>query len=375
MTAIYELRLKSPAGVEFARLAANPGGQDITKTGFEELAMTDFVNSYGLCSFILPGNHEILPQLVERAQVEVWHSDPENGIVNAKEWSGLFLDEKREFKNGRHLFQAYCFSDNFKLQDRYNMWKADTVNRSAFAGVAAETFCKTLVSYNMTSLATIANGRYVEGAMTGVTVAADSGGGNSVTHKCAWDNVLKVLQKVASTGGGDFNLVKTGAEAWEFRWYPGQLGTDRSATLTFSTDFGNMGDPVYTKIRSTKKTSVVVGGQDTGADRKLGKATGNNYSASANYEEFFNASGQPQTTTGLDNIGAQRVKVVRDQEELSFSMLQTPTCLYRKHYFLGDIITVKYLDVAVYMPKIIGVTTSLLRSGQVIISPEVSYVG
>jgi hypothetical protein len=374
MAAIYELRIKTAAGVELHRLAANPGGQDLAKTGFIELAYTNQVNSYGLCSFVLPGTHSILADLTERCQVEVWRADPANGIAFTRDWSGLFLDEYRWYQDGQHLYKATCYSDVFKLQDREILWRADVNSRSRFINSKAETILKTLVQYNCTSDASVANGRIVDGTMSGITIQADAASGNVIDWKCAWDNLLDTLQKVASIGGGDFDLVKTAAATWEFRWYTGQRGTDRTASVLFSTELGNMGDPQYSKVRSSKKTSVTVGGQGQGADRAVANRTGNGFSSTANYEEFFNGSSQAETTAGLQAIGDRRLFDVRDQETFSFTVLPTPACVYGLHYFLGDRVTAKYLGVTT-TPKIVSISISIDKSGQETVNPGLSYVG
>lgn len=376
MSAIYELRIRSSAGAELYRLAANPGGADITKTGFIELAYTNQVNSYGLCSFVLPGNHSILANLTERCQVEVWRADPDNGIAFYRDWSGLFLDETRWYdqSTGQHMYKANCYSDAFMLQDRCVLWTANTSNRSIFASAKAETIMKTLATYNLTASASVANGRKVDGTMTGVTVEADGAHGNSIDFGCAWDNLLTDLQKIANIGGGDFDLVKTGAAAWEFRWYTGQRGTDRTATTIFSTDLGNMGKPHYSKTRSTKKTSVTVGGQGQEAARVIANRTGNGYTAALNFEEFFNGSAQASTASGLNTIGDQRLFIVRDQEAFSFDVLPTPACVYARDWFLGDKVTAKYLTITT-TPKIVSVSISVAKNGQETITPGMSYVG
>lgn len=370
---IFELRIKSAAGAELHRLAANPTSNDTNKTGFLELAYTNQVNSYGACSFTLPGQHEVIPDLTERCQIEVWRADPDNGIAFYRDWSGLFLDEDRHHDGDQHLFKAKCYSDAFMLGDRAVLWKADTANRSSFAAAKAETIMKTLVTYNCTSSASVANGRIVDGTMTGVSVAADGAAGNALDIKCAWDNLFKTLQNVASIAGGDFDLIKTGAATWEFRWYTGQRGTDRTATVVFSTDLGNMGNPHYSKVRSTKKTSVTVGGQGQGADRKTKNRQGNGYTATLNFEEFFNGSAQVETDDGLSDIGDKRLVQTADKETFEFDVLPTPACVYGLHYFLGDKVTAKYLTITT-TPKITGVSVSLDKNGKETITPEMSYV-
>jgi hypothetical protein len=372
MTAESYLRILSPSGVKVLDIAQNPVSTDPTLGGYFELAYSNVVNGYGACAFSLDGFHQILPSLVERAQVEVWRADAENGIGWYREWSGLFLDEERFYDQGRHVFVAKCFSDAFLLQDREVLWPAGTANRSQFTACAAETIMKLLIRYNVWTDATIANGRKSDGVMSGVSYAADTVAGNVLDWACAWDNLLETLQKLSAVAGGDFDLIKTGAASWEFRWYTGQRGTDRSASVVFSLERGNMASPKYTKTRSGKKTVVLVGGQDTGAARQTARRTGNGYTATNIIEQFVQANTQSASAASLNATGDQKLWELRDRETFSFDLLQTTDCLYAKHFFVGDVVTAKYLSITT-TPKITQVSISRSVGGPEQIKAVLTY--
>ena len=90
---------------------------------------------------------------------------------------------------------------------------------------SSEYVAKELVKYNLTSSGTTGDARARTVTITGVSIQADAGTGNTISFKCAWRNLLASIQEVAQIGGGDFDLIKTGTQAWEFRWYNGQRGT------------------------------------------------------------------------------------------------------------------------------------------------------
>jgi hypothetical protein len=377
MTAIYDLRILDRSGTLLHQLSASAPTSDITKTGYLDLAYRNNVNSYGTAAFILPYSHLAIPDITERCQIEIWRNDPDNGVGWMRDWEGIFLDEKRWYdkSTNRHLFKAYCYGSAFQmLEDRYVMWKSGVINRSAFTGVAAETIMKTLMQYNCTSSANVSNGREVDGTIAGLSIQADGGGGNVVDCSCAWKRLLDVLQSVASTGGGDFDLIKTGAAAWEFRWYAGQRGTDRRATVIFSDTLGNMTDQIYLKTRSGKKTSLVVGGQGLEDNRMIGSKTGNGYSATDNFEKFFSSTSQASTVAGLQDVADQQLYAARDIESLSFSILPTPGTVYNRDYFLGDLVTGLYQGVSSTL-KITGIGVSIESTGRSVVTPELTYVG
>jgi hypothetical protein len=362
MTALYRLHILTAAGVLKHILAANPGGNDPTKGGPLELAYTNVVNGYGTCAFILDGNHEALVDLTYRCQVEVWRSDPNAAISWYRDWSGFFVDEKRWLKDGQlQMFTAICVGDAFLLQDRAILWYANTANRSAFTGAKAEVIMKTLVKYNCTADASTGNGRIKDGTIAGLSVDTP-GGTNGTTQDwlCAWDNLLKSLQNLAIIGGGDFDVIKNAAgTAWVFNWYTGQRGTDRTASVVFGLERGNMANPVHTITRRGRKTAIAVGGDGVDLGREVVVRTATGYSASNNIEEFYNGASQIPTTEALQAMGDQELYKCRDIEKLEFDPIQTPGCQYGREYFLGDIVTARFVSTTT--PKIIKASMSVTK--------------
>ena len=170
---------------------------------------------------------------------------------------------------------------------------------------------------------------------------------------CPWQSLLPTLQRVADVAGGDFDLVRTGAATVEFRWYLGQLGTDRSASVIFAVERGNMANPRYRYDRADERTAVVVAGQGELDDRAVVVRTGADYSATNDVEAIKDAR-HISSTNGLEDHGDQYLDDKRARQVITFDVLQTPACLYGSHYFLGDLVTARYHTTVVQ--KIEGVT-------------------
>ena len=153
--------------------------------------------------------------------------------------------------------------------------------------------------------------------------------------------MLDQLQAIAQIAAGDFDLIKTGAQTWQFRFYAGQRGTDRSATVTFALELGNMAAPVYRYMRLVEKTVAVVGGQDTGVNRAVVTRTGTDYSA-ANDIELFVDGRSDDSTAKLNARGDSALDKAQARNAFSYKVLQTPASLYGLHYFLGDLVKAKY---------------------------------
>ena len=202
----------------------------------------------------------------------------------------------------------------------------------------------------------------------------DGADGDSRDWYCFGENLLENLQKLAPIAGGDFDLVKTSPTAYEFRWYTGQLGTDRTATVKFALGIGNMGVPQFSESRTDEQTVACVWGQGEGADREYVTRDGANYTTTNDIEMFVNASDvELGNTAGLNDRGDQKLREVEAVQCFYHGMLQVPATLYGVHYFLGDLVTVvNPMNGAVYTRKITEVTQTLEENGNRTIYTEVS---
>ncbi len=360
MGAEYRLDIHTAAGVKLAEV-----------TDYLTLSYTRRVNAPGLLTVSLPGNHRVVSQLEHNSQIVVYRRNPRLGLDWTADFWGLFRAQRRTYTD-HDVFEATCPGILTMLGWRIVAWKAGTANRSSFANVKAETVMKTLVSYNAGSQATATSGRVRDGVISGLSVQADGAGGNTISIDCAWDNLLEVLQKVATIGGGDFDLVKTGAQAWEFRWYTGQRGVDRTAYLLFALERGNMAEPEYSYDRLEERTVAIVGGQGEGADRAVVVRTGPDYSSDNDIEMFVDARNNT-TTGGLNASGDARLRAARALQQFGYRVVQTLGCAYGVHYGLGDLVKAQYGPVNVTQ-KIVGVTVSLDRDGAETIDVEMQTV-
>jgi len=249
------------------------------------------------------------------------------------------------------------------LRRRVVAWYQGTTNRSVFTAAKCETIVKTIVSYNAGSQATTANGRLRTGTISGLTVQTDSAGGNTLDWECAYANLLETIQQLCRVGGGDFNLVRSGSNV-EFRWYSGQLGTDRRSSLRFAVERGNMGEPVAGQDWSEERTVALVGGRGEGSARTVVVRTGAGYSSSADSEVWVDAQ-NADTTAALNAAGDARLVETQARRQFSFKVLQTPGCLYGLHYVVGDLARATWRGTD-YDVKLKSVQVALGREGETV---------
>lgn len=289
MGAEYELRIVDTAGSTQAVI-----------TDYLSLAYSRRRNEPGMLSFFVKDDHPALSYLTHNSQVEVYRRNGDISLSPYRDFVGVIRGLTWTTQEATSL-RIDAPGIMHVLSWNIVGYTAGKANRNDFTSIVAETVLKNLVKYNVTASGTTADGRAraaVDGSgkLSGlftITLQTDAGGGNTLTvssEVLAWKNLLAALQDVTLIAGGDIDLIKTAATTFEFRFYAGQRGTDRSASLTFALDRGNMANPTFIDNRIEERTVVIVGGQDSGTARTLVTRTGTDYGASRMMEGFLNAS-------------------------------------------------------------------------------------
>ena len=269
---------------------------------------------------------------------------------------GIFRDwDLGTDDDGLSFYTFYAPNERTILSWRSILWYAGVANRSEFNGVEAETIMKTLVQYNCTADASIANGRQREGDLAAgmgidLTIAADVGGGEILGAAMMGANLLAALQKLSDQAGGYFSLTWQGLNDWEFEFHPGQLGADKSTgsdRVLFSLKNNTMSSP-HLRRRGARATAAIAGGQGDGSNRQISVVYGPDYAAAYDLETFVDARNEStadgRVFRGMAKLGDQRIS-----EELSFDVLQTSNQFYspvavtgRKTYRAGDLVLAVY---------------------------------
>lgn len=351
----------------------------VKRGGFNDVlsfVYVEEVNHPGSFQITLAGNHRLAKQFTLNAQVEIWRENEAMGLGRYLAFVGLCQYQKRERPDKHEVLTIKGPGTMGWLAGRTVAWAAGTANRSTFDGAQAETIMKTLVDYNIGPNATEANGRLEEGAMAGLSVETDGAGGAAVSWQCANDNLLTSLQNLAAIANGDFNLVRLTPTTYQFRFYSGQLGTDRSATVIFSTDRGTMKSPAWEYDRTSEATVAIVAGAGTGAAREVAVRYGTDYNATTNNVQTFVDARDVGAgdTAGLNAKGDKALQDRRAKQKFTFDVQQQANCYYGVHYVLGDLAKAIYnADISATV-KIQRVTVSKDKKGQTTIKVETERV-
>lgn len=282
------------------------------------------------------------------------HQSPEDQITEAN----------------RQLYTSYSRGLVDLIRRRELLYYANTPY--TLKGGFGESVIKAFVSENAGPLATTPP-RLAAGVTFGLEIEYDYARGLQWAGQRSWQNLLDTIQEIAGLTSVDFDVIKTGPQAFEFRCYYPQRGTDRRTTVTFSPTLANMLAPSYTISRTEEITRVVVLGPGQETDRRVVVRDSTAVSASPwrVIETTYDAR-KESTYDGLVAAGDAQLVKLQAQEAFNFQVLQTSGAQYGRDYFLGDIVSAGFGNVST-VKKITGVSLNI-QDGRENISMEFATV-
>lgn len=172
--------------------------------------------------------------------------------------------------------------------------------------------------------------------VSGLTLAADGTRGTSVTGRGRFHTLLELFQNLALAGGDlGFRIVQSGTDL-EFQVYE---PSDKTATVIFSEEFGNLRSFDYFE-QAASANFAVVGGGGEGAARTF--TTGGDSSSINTWGRIETFVDQRHTTDATEL--AQARDETLDQESsrtgLRIEPVDTGAVTYLTDYTLGDKVTV-----------------------------------
>lgn len=350
MGAEYQLRIIDTAGATQAVI-----------TDFLQLAYTRVVNEPGLMSFRLRDNHPALAYIVHNNQVEIYRRNADIGLVWTLDFVGIIRLLTWETTDSTTLTVSAPGIMSV-LGWQVVAYKAEALNRSRFVARRADSVMKDIVRFNCTSSGTTTDGRLRAATSSGkvsglytISIETDAAVGTTASLACSFDNVLEAVQKLQPASGGDFDLVKTAATTFQFRYYLGQRGTDRKTSLYFALERGNMSIPSFVDDRVDERTVVIVGGKGEASLRTTVTRTGADYSVSSRAFETFLDATNAETTAALNTAGDAAMYIQRADPQFMFTAIQAPNAYYGVHYDLGDVVSATYRGVT-YSEKVVRVS-------------------
>jgi len=298
---------------------------------FLRLDYSSVVDDVGLALIDLPQGHAEI-DLEWDGQIDILWRDVAAGIDWLTDFYGVYVDQDRRADvNGLVTTTMICEDANTWLNRSVVAYRANVLDRSQFYSDPVETIAKTLATYNATAAGTTADGRVddVDAWGANISVEADGAAGTVRDFACSGRPLLNCLQDLAISG-----------DAWEFRWYDGQLGTDRSGAgpnrITFALNYNNMATPVLRRNRRTERTKAFVAGQGQEGARTVEVRTGANYEALYGSREIWVDRRDLLLPASLQAAGDERLAELQARNELTFAVKQSSGRRYGRDYFHGD---------------------------------------
>jgi hypothetical protein len=333
-------------GARLAIIAGSTGSGSNARNGFRRVSATRQVNAPGLLKLELPGDYPGLWSLADKTQVILFRRNLARGIAWYKEFVGLYRDAEYRNKGGLKTVTLLCPGLMSILGWYHVLWPANVANRTAFTAAKGETVMKTLVDRNAVAAnATAAAGRDRDAPSYGVAIEADGAHGNTIDWTAGRNHtLLEELQSLALVAGGDFDLEYTSSTVRTLRWYTGQRGSDKTATITFSENAGNMDNVQFQRSRSIERTAALVAGAGKEASRTKTTRTGTNYSSSNDIELYVDGKNlNPDTAASREALGDKKLDQLESRDTIAFDVVQTQGVYYGPSgtgsYTLGDLVT------------------------------------
>ena len=346
MSVVWQVRLKNAVG-KYVAVVDDWWG----------FSIAPYVNGLGAWAVQVNAEDPVVEQFDLDGQVEFWWRDNARGIGWSLEHEGVVRNMAYYLDSQGGLVAEISGRGYNDLLVRRIIEAAAGSSGGTKSGVA-ETIIKAWVTAQAGSGAGAR-------AITGLSVEADGATGDTVPMAAAYDLLYETCRAIATVGGGDFAVVGTGAAAYEFKWYEGQLGDDKTDSVVFALGNGNMASPKLTVSRADEVNAVLVAGQGEAEKRETVWRTDAPRIAESgiNRREKFQDARQESSTAGLNALGDIALKAGEPKRSLQFQIQQTVGSAYGIHYGLGDLVSAEFMGDRV-TKKIMGVTITVNARGE-----------
>lgn len=170
-----------------------------------------------------------------------------------------------------------------------------------------------------------------------VTLGIDPAVGSTVTGRARWQVLLTMLQELATTGDAGFNLVQSGANL-EFQTF---AAIDRTATVRFSRDIGNLAEFEYEESAPEANYFYVGGGGEGTARVLFEKSDAVSIAGWGRIEGEFVDRRDTSTASELSQAADEAFSGKAAKNILTATLIDTPQATYGTDYDLGTKVSVE----------------------------------
>lgn len=329
---------------------------------FSNLSYSDSLVDVGSYAFSLPGTDPRISLIGLDCIIEIFRSVPGLGIDWYPAFTGLHRKPQIDMDtNGAYLFT----SSGVGLKD---LLARTTVNypeatTKSYKNAAAETVMKEYVLENCGISATLVNERSSDGVLPDFTVESSNGSGKTWEGDRSQQNLLDVINEISKYSAIDFSVTyDRDINKIVFKTYTSQLGVDRTdeglnkitglnkygnSPTFFSPGRGNMASGSYYYDRLVEKNVVSVLGAGDGSTRTIlvrkTAAVGDSRWNRREISRSENAVVEGvEIASILETAGDETLATEKGKEIITFDPILQLSCMYHKHFDLGDRVVVNF---------------------------------
>lgn len=180
----------------------------------------------------------------------------------------------------------------------------------------------------------------------------------TISYRARFQSVTEILSDIGQATGIGWG-VRFDAGSRTFKFSP-RVGRDRTASIVFSPDFGNVATISFSHSTTRTRTIACTAGPGDGPDRVWNLYyRPNEFPAGpperlARREVFVDAR-DTETANQLGDRGNARLGELRDEEAVGFSLLDGGAYNYPTDFMLGDVVRADYPGFAYSEARVIGV--------------------
>lgn len=301
------------------------------------------VNNFHTLQLVLNADDPNVDLFILDCLVEVWRRP--DGQEWYRELVTMFRTDQYDlYENGHETFTVYCRGLNDLLHRRHILYPSTTAQTLKTG--PADDVMKAFVRENCTADGHIPARKSFttyDCTLYGLTVVPDISAAPTWTGARAWLNLLDGLLDIALAPSlVDFEIIRTGYTGFNFQfttYYP-QRGADRTTSVTFAPELGNMKNIKFTRSRTEEANVIFVLGQGEGTARTvLGRAA----AATVLNASRWNAIETTTDARSQDSVEAYMTQAdelldkLKVQSQIEFEVIQTPSRQYGIDYNVGDI--------------------------------------
>lgn len=212
-------------------------------------------------------------------------------------------------------------------------------------------------------------------------LGTDHGFTETITFQATYQNLLKYETKLAEAAGFGFRCIPDfDNKTITFDVYKGLDHSENQSErvrVIFSNEYKNLNNALYTENDQLYKTTCFVGGQGEGTDRVWVKVGDHTLTGLNRREVKLNATDITPESLTEEEYKAKLVERGEDLLQNTDILVQSFDCdvmpngnfIYKTHYDIGDIITVKKENWGLSLDLRITDLTEIYEKGKVTVSP------